>query len=116
MSRRPPPALARKLDAVFSALSDRTRRRIRSRLAEAPATISELPEPRAMTLLAVSKHLRVLGRAGLLQRERDGWYHRCSLDARPLEPAVAFVSQYRPFWEATLEQLAKHVEQPAGAK
>jgi DNA-binding transcriptional ArsR family regulator len=115
MSRRAA-ALDAKLDAVFSALADPTRRRIVAQLARGPATISELAEPFAMTLPAVSKHLRVLERARLLRRERDGWYHRCSLDARPLEDAVSFIMRYRPFWEDTLDQLARHVEQAEGGK
>ena len=116
MSRRDTAVLDHKLDAVFSALADPTRRRIIVQLARGPSTISELAEPFAMTLPAVSKHLRVLERAGLLRRERDGWYHRCSLDARPLEPAIAFIVQYRTFWQDTLEELARHVEQPEGGK
>jgi DNA-binding transcriptional ArsR family regulator len=98
------------LDAVFSALADPTRRRILVRLSRGQATISELAEPFDMTLPAVSKHLRVLERAGLVRRERDGWYHRCHLEARPLEHAVAFLERWRPFWDRTLEQLAEHVE------
>ena len=98
------------LDAVFSALSDRTRRAIVARLSKGPATITELAEPFAMTLPAVSKHLRVIERAGLVRRERDGWYHRCSLDAGPLEAASTFLAKYRPFWEGTLDALARHVE------
>lgn len=112
MSRRSVATQDAKLDAVFSALADPTRRKIVAQLARGSATIGELAEPFAMTLPAVSKHLRVLERAGLLRREREGWYHRCSLDARPLEGAVAFITRYRPFWEDTLEQLARHVEQP----
>ena len=110
MSRRSNAARESKLDAVFAALADPTRRSIVAQLARGSATITELAEPFLMTLPAVSKHLRVLERAGLLRRERDGWYHRCSLDARPLEDAVAFIARYRPFWEDTLEQLARHVE------
>ena len=87
-----------------------------AQLARGPATIGELAAPHAMTLPAVSKHLRVLERAGLLRREREGWYHRCSLDARPLEDAVAFITRYRAFWEDTLEQLARHVERPPEKK
>ncbi len=101
------------LDLVFSALGDTTRRRILTRLAEGPASITELAAPFAMTLPAVSKHVRVLERAGLMRRERDGWYHRCHLETAPLESAVAFLASYRPFWEDTLEALARHVEQPA---
>ena len=105
-----------KLDDVFSALGDTTRRRILARLAEGPATITELAAPFAMTLPAVSKHLRVLERAGLMRRERDGWYHRCYLETRPLEGAVAFLAKYRPFWEETLDALARHVEEPRETK
>jgi DNA-binding transcriptional ArsR family regulator len=101
-----------KLDLVFSALADTTRRRILARLAKGPASITELAEPFAMTLPAVSKHLRVLERAGLMRRERDGWYHFCHLETRPLRNAVSFLKEYRPFWEATLDTLARHVEEP----
>jgi DNA-binding transcriptional ArsR family regulator len=100
------------LDQVFSALGDTTRRRIIERLSEGPASITELAEPFEMSLPAVSKHLRVLERAGLLRRKRDGWYHYCHLETRPLEGAVAFLARYRPFWENTLEALARHVEEP----
>jgi DNA-binding transcriptional ArsR family regulator len=101
-----------RLDSVFSALGDTTRRRILARLAEGPSTITELAAPFEMTLPAVSKHLRVLERAGLMRRERDGWYHYCHLEAEPLESAVAFLGKYRPFWEDTLGALAQHVAQP----
>ncbi|MGA7119999.1 MAG: metalloregulator ArsR/SmtB family transcription factor [Polyangiaceae bacterium] len=96
MSARPPNGEAR-LDAVFSALGDPTRRSILMRLARGPASVTELAEPFAMTLPAVSKHLRVLERAGLLRRERDGWYRRCHLEPGPLESAASFLSRYRPF-------------------
>jgi DNA-binding transcriptional ArsR family regulator len=100
------------LDAVFSALGDTTRRRILVRLARGAASISELAEPFAMTLPAVSKHVRVLERAGLVRREVDGWYHRCHLETKPIEGALAFLARYRPFWEDTLGALARHVEAP----
>ncbi|HEY2735629.1 MAG TPA: metalloregulator ArsR/SmtB family transcription factor [Polyangiales bacterium] len=116
MSRRSVDAGDAKLDAVFAALADPTRRRIVAQLARGSATISELAEPFSMTLPAVSKHLRVLERAGLLRREREGWYHHCSLDARPLDDAVAFITRYRSFWEDTLEQLARHVERAPDEK
>jgi DNA-binding transcriptional ArsR family regulator len=115
MSRQPSTAAREsKLDAVFSALADPTRRRILARLARGPASVTELAEPFDMTLPAVSKHLRVLERAGLMLRERDGWYHRCRLDARPLEGAVSFLARYRPFWEGTLDSLAEYVEGAPG--
>jgi DNA-binding transcriptional ArsR family regulator len=105
-----------KLDAIFSALGDPTRRRILVRLAIGPASITELAEPFAMTLPAVSKHLRVLERAGLMHREREGSYHRCHLEAAPLEDAVSFLARYRPFWEHTLDELARYVEDDPGKK
>jgi DNA-binding transcriptional ArsR family regulator len=105
-----------KLDAVFSALGDPTRRRILMRLAAGPASVSELAQPFAMTLPAVSKHLRVLERAGLMRREREGWYHRCYLEARPLQSAASFLARYQPFWERTLDELARYVESSDGKK
>jgi DNA-binding transcriptional ArsR family regulator len=103
-----------RLDAVFSALADPTRRRILARLARGSASVSEIAGAFAiaMTVPAVSKHLRVLERAGLLRRERDGWYHRCHLEGRPLEEASAFLACYRSFWETTLDQLALYAERP----
>jgi DNA-binding transcriptional ArsR family regulator len=112
MSTRSALARDEQLDAVFSALGDPTRRRLLARLASGPASITELAEPFAMTLPAVSKHLRVLERAGLLLRDRDGAYRRCRLDARPLEGAATFLARYRPFWESTLDELARYVERP----
>ena len=105
-----------KLDELFSALGDTTRRRILARLARGPASITELAAPFSMTLPAVSKHLRVLERAGLMRRERDGWYHRCHLETRPLESALSFLAKYRPFWADTLEALARHVQEPENEK
>ena len=116
MSRRSALAADEKLDAVFSALGDPTRRRILVRLAAGPASITELAEPFAMTLPAVSKHLRVLERAGLMRREREGWYHRCYLEPRPLESAASFLARYQPFWEHTLDELARYVESPPEKK
>jgi DNA-binding transcriptional ArsR family regulator len=99
-----------RLDAVFGALADPTRRRILARLAKGAAAVTELAEPFAMSLPAVSKHLGVLERAGLLRRERDGWYQRCHLQGAALATASAFLEAYRPFWDETLESLARYVE------
>jgi DNA-binding transcriptional ArsR family regulator len=113
MSRRSsasPAAENDTLDAVFSALGDPTRRRILTILVSGPASVTELAEPFEMTLPAVSKHIRVLERAGLMRREREGWYHRCYLEPRPLEGAAAFLGRYQPFWERTLDELARYVE------
>jgi DNA-binding transcriptional ArsR family regulator len=114
MSRRSTAANDDRLDAIFSALGDPTRRRILTRLAAGPASITELAQPFAMTLPAVSKHLRVLERAGLMHREREGSYHRCSLEAAPLKDAVSFLARYQPFWERTLDELARYVESAPG--
>ena len=99
-----------RLDLVFSALGDRTRRRLIQRLAREPATITELAEPFEMSLPAVSKHVRVLERAGLVKRAIDGRIHRCSLDARRLREATAWLDDYRMFWDETLAKLAAFVE------
>jgi DNA-binding transcriptional ArsR family regulator len=98
------------LDAVFTALADPTRRRILVRLAQGPASVGELAQPFTMSPPAISKHLRVLERAGLLQRQRDGRVHRIAIDARPLLSASEFIERYRIFWEDTLEQLAAYIE------
>ena len=95
---------------MFSALGDRTRRRIVARLANQPATIGELAEPFAMSLPAVSKHVRVLERAGLVRRVVDGRTHRCSLDHRRLRAATAWIARYTAFWDGTLDALARFVE------
>ena len=113
MSRRTAAIRDDDLDAIFFALGDPTRRRILARLAKGPASVSEIAEPFEMTLPAVSKHLRVLERAGLLRGEREGWYRRCHLVARPLEDAASFLARYRPFWESTLDRLADYLEEPS---
>jgi DNA-binding transcriptional ArsR family regulator len=99
-----------RLDEVFSALADRTRRKMLARLARGPASVGELAEPFEMSLPAVSKHLRVLERVGLIQRERDGRLHRIALDARPLESAGQLIESYRAFWESNLDALAAYLE------
>ena len=99
-----------KLDRVFSALADQTRRGLLSRLAEKPATVTELAAPWKMSLPAVSKHIRVLERAGLVARTVDGRVHHCSLSAVPLRDAELYIARYRSFWEETLDSLARYVE------
>ncbi len=98
------------LDRVFHALADRTRRKLLAHLVERPGTVSELAAPFAMSLPAVSKHIRVLERAGLVARSVDGRVHRCSLDAKPLRVAAAWLDPYRTFWTDTLESLAQFVQ------
>jgi DNA-binding transcriptional ArsR family regulator len=99
-----------RLDAVFHALADGTRRRIVGALSRGPASVTELAAPFSISLPAISKHLDVLERAGLVQRERDGRFQRCHLIASPLDDASEFIERYRSFWHASLEQLAEFVE------
>ena len=100
------------LDAVFSALGDTTRRRILERLSGGEATVSELAEPFHMTLPAVSKHLKVLERSGLLVREVDGRVHRMRLDPAGLRTAAQWVEHYRTFWEQQFDRLSLFLEKP----
>ena len=93
------------LDGVFHALSDPTRRSLLRRLARGGATVTELAAPFPTSLNAVSKHLRVLERAGLLRREVKGREHHCALDARPLEGAADWIAFYRSFWATRLDAL-----------
>lgn len=98
------------LNALFSALADPTRRAIVARLAEGEATVSELASPFAMSLPAISKHLRVLERAGLLQRDVRGRVHHCRLQGRPLRDAAQWLAEYRAYWEGQLERLVDFLE------
>ncbi|MEQ9643095.1 MAG: metalloregulator ArsR/SmtB family transcription factor [Alphaproteobacteria bacterium] len=102
-----------RLSAVFGALADPTRRAIMARLASGEATVSELAEPFAMSLPAVSKHLGVLEQAGLLVRERDGRVRRCRMEAAPLRQAAHWLEQYRDFWEGSFASLAAYLERTA---
>jgi DNA-binding transcriptional ArsR family regulator len=97
------------LDRVFHAMADRTRRALMARLAQGPCTIGELAAPFAMSLPAVSKHIRVLEQGGLVQRLIDGRVHRCSLGAQPLQSAAAWLDQYRIFWSGTLDSLGTYL-------
>ena len=93
------------LDRVFAALSDPTRRLLMRRLCVGPATVSDLAAPLEMSLNAVSKHLKVLEQAGLIQRTIKGRVHHISLNAAPLAEAERWVSQYRQFWDPRLDSL-----------
>jgi len=99
-----------KLDNVFHALSDSTRRAILARLASGDAVVSELAEPFDMSLPAISKHLNVLEKAGLLLRHKDGRIRRCELVAGPLESAADWIQFYRQFWDSQLDSLADYLE------
>jgi DNA-binding transcriptional ArsR family regulator len=96
---------ADELDRTFAALADPTRRAILQRLATGEATVTELAEPFAMSQPAVSKHLKVLERAGLVTRRRDAQRRPCRLEARPLRDATAWLAEYRDYWEASYQRL-----------
>lgn len=93
------------LSATFSALADPTRRAILARLAKGERSVNELAEPFAMTLPAVSKHLKVLEQAGLITRSREAQWRPCRLEAKPLKDAAGWIEHYRRYWEATLDRL-----------
>ena len=95
----------RPLDATFFALADPTRRAILARLASGEASVAELAAPFDMTQPAVSKHLRVLERAGLIVRGRDAQRRPSRLEAKPLEEAVEWLENYRKFWERRFHRL-----------
>jgi DNA-binding transcriptional ArsR family regulator len=99
------------LDATFAALSDATRRGILARLAQGEASISDLAVPYDMSLPAVSKHVRVLERAKLVARRKDGRVYRCRLAAGPMKDAVRWIEHYRQFWEQQFDALARFLEE-----
>ena len=101
------------LNRTFAALADPTRRRILGHLARGDQRVTHLARPYKMSLPAVSKHLRVLERAGLLRRRRYGRVHEMQLDAQPLEQAAQWVEEYRRFWEGSLDRLAAYLDKTA---
>src|SRR5438270_96618 len=98
------------LDRTFAALSDPTRRRILARLAKGERCVTDLARPHAMSLAAVSKHLIVLEKAGLVKRRRDGRVHSMRLEAKPMKEAQAWIDRYRAFWEGNLDQFEKYLD------
>jgi DNA-binding transcriptional ArsR family regulator len=103
-----------RMDAVFVALADSTRRGMIRRLSRGTATVGELGEPYPITKPAVTKHLKVLERAGLVHREKDGRIHRCTLDPEPMREAEEWIERYRTFWEGSLRALVNYVEKEEG--
>ena len=101
---------ARHLDLTFAALSDPTRRAILSRLASGEATVMDLAKPFDMTLPAISKHLKVLQRAGLISQGREAQWRPCRLEAAPLEDAAAWIEKYRRYWEESFGRLDEYLE------
>ncbi|MDT7783661.1 MAG: hypothetical protein QOF58_2080 [Pseudonocardiales bacterium] len=93
------------LSATFAALADPTRRAILARLTEGPATVKELSEPFDISGPAISKHLRVLEKAGLITRGREAQWRPCQLDATPLQEVAVWAENYRRFWDASYTRL-----------
>jgi DNA-binding transcriptional ArsR family regulator len=100
-----------RLDATFGALADPTRRAILARLASGEASVTELAEPFAMSQPAISKHLKVLERAGLISRSRDAQRRPRRLEAKPLAEATQWLENYRHFWEGTFQRLDDLLEE-----
>jgi DNA-binding transcriptional ArsR family regulator len=99
------------LDAVFAALADSTRRAILARLASGEASVTDLAKPFDMSLPAISKHLKVLEKAGLIARGRDAQWRPCSLNAGPLKDVADWVDHYRRFWEESLDRLDEYLRE-----
>lgn len=102
---------SQQLNATFAALSDPTRRAILARLAESEATVTELAAPFAMSLPAVTKHLQVLERAGLISRGKKAQWRPCKLEAKPLQNAGDWIEEYRRFWESSFDQLDDYLQE-----
>jgi DNA-binding transcriptional ArsR family regulator len=103
-----------RLDETFGALANCTRRAILARLATGPATVNELAEPFEMTLPAISKHIKVLERAGLVRRGRRAQSRPCALEASALQEVSTWAEQYRPIWEARFEQMETYITEVQG--
>lgn len=100
-----------RLSATFAALADPTRRAILARLASGEASVSELAEPFDISPPAVTKHLKMLERAGLISRSREAQRRPCKLEAQPLQEAMGWIEQYRQMWEARLDRLDDYLKQ-----
>ncbi|NBV23642.1 MAG: ArsR family transcriptional regulator [Proteobacteria bacterium] len=101
---------AKTLNRTFAALADPTRRRILEHLAGGDRCVTDLAKPYRMSLPAVSKHLRVLEKAGLVRRQRDGRLHRLKLEARPMQQAQAWIEEYRKFWDQSFNRLDEYLK------
>jgi len=103
-----------RLSTTFAALADPTRRAILARLATGEASVTELAEPFEMSLPAVSKHLKVLERAGLIARGREAQWRPCTLQAGPLKDIASWIEQYRRFWEQSFDRLDDYLKELQG--
>ncbi len=101
------------LSAIFGALADPTRRAILARLADGDATVTELTAPFPISMPAISRHLKVLERAGLISRSRRGQHLSSALRAAPLREATEWMERYRRFWDASLDRLDAHLHEAA---
>ncbi|HEY6538597.1 MAG TPA: metalloregulator ArsR/SmtB family transcription factor [Candidatus Dormibacteraeota bacterium] len=106
-----PATSTRQLDRTFSALAHPARRAILARLTRGQASVTELARPFAMSQPAVSKHLKVLELAGLVERGRDAQWRPCTLQALPLKQAAAWIDEYRGFWEHSFDRLEEYLRQ-----
>lgn len=100
-----------RLTLIFAALANTTRRAILARLAEGEATVNELAEPFNMTLPAISKHITVLERAGLITQGQKAQYRPCTINVTPLKAVSAWTEQYRPIWEARFDRMDDYINQ-----
>jgi DNA-binding transcriptional ArsR family regulator len=98
------------LDSIFAALADPTRRAILARLASGEATVTELAEPFPMSMPAISKHLKVLERAGLMTKTRDAQWRLCRLDGSPLRDVAGWMEPYRRYWDESFTRLDEHLQ------
>lgn len=105
------PHAADALSATLAALADPTRRAILTRLAKGQANVTELASPFDLSLPAISKHLKVLERAGLVERGRDAQFRPCRLRAAPLRDAAEWIERYRAHWEQSFDRLAEHLRE-----
>ncbi|HTG37004.1 MAG TPA: metalloregulator ArsR/SmtB family transcription factor [Thermoanaerobaculia bacterium] len=99
------------LSAIFSALADPTRRAILARLTTGEASVTELAEPFEMSMPAISKHLKVLERAGLIARGREAQWRPCRLEAEPLKEVADWLEHYRRFWEQSFDRLGEYLRE-----
>jgi DNA-binding transcriptional ArsR family regulator len=105
-----------RLSRTFSALADPTRREILARLTLGALSVTELAAPHDMSLPAISKHLAVLERSGLVERSRDAQWRPCRLKAQPLKEAVDWLEHYRRFWEESFDRLDEYLKELKAAK